>query len=257
MLSNQFLVIGTLIYTVSLTITLILSTVHTVYGGKELRKLNVEDDITQIKTPENARVMHTFLGLDSAKILSAAVAIIFSAFILFFLNLVINGLFPILFYIFIIFCIAANLGLGIKINSDVKINRVSAVRYEMISSDGRRPPLEFVPDVLFRPLRNLITRGVSREGITKIGVVTAKRSIISKNRESIVFDEKIRLKNSESFSDHTVTNVTAEEGLVSITGLSPAIPLEVPAQKTVILNIRCSMNRERPRGPMLIRITTE
>ena len=257
MLSNQFLVIGTLVYAISLAITLILATIHTVYGGKELRKLNTDSDFTQMKVPENARVMHTFLALDSAKILSAAVAVIIVAFTLFMWTLVDTSFFPLLFYLFIAFCIVANVALGLKIDGDVKVNRVSAVRYEMITGEGKKPPLEFVPDVLFRPLRKLITKNMSREGSTKIGVVTANRKIITKNRESIVFDEKIRVRNTESFSDHQVRQIVAEDSMVSISSLTPPVPLRVPAQKTVIINIRCSMSRERPRGPMLIRITAE
>ena len=256
-LSNQFLLLGTLIYAISLSITLVLATIHTLYGGRELRKLNFDEEVSRMKVPENARVMHTFLALDSAKILSAAVGIILAAFVLFILTLLYSIFFPVLFYVFLAFCIAANFALGFKIDSDVKVNRVSAVRYEMVSSDGRRPLLEFVPDVLFRPLRKLITKGVGREGTTKIGVVTANRKIISKNSESIVFDEKIKIRNVESFSDRQIRQVATDDNMVAISALTPPVPLRIPAQKTVTLNIRCSMDRERHRGPMLIRIITE
>lgn len=257
MLSYQLLIISLIIYIGSLTSTLILSTVHTYYGGKELRKLSLSEDVTDIRGSENMRVMHTFLALDSAKILSASIGIIIATFVLFLIDISFNYPYYLLFYIFAFFAVISNALLALKIGNDLRVNRVSAVRYEMASSKERRPSLEFVPDVLFKPLRSLITKGIAREGNTKVGVVTANRRIVSRKKDYVVFDEIIRLRNPENFADHRVKEVMAEDPYVTIANLSPPVPFVVAAQKTVVLNIRCNMRTDRPRGPMLIRISVE
>ncbi len=257
MVSYQLLIISLIVYIGSLASTLILSTVHTYYGSRELRKLSAPDSVTDITASENMRVMHTFLALDSAKILSASIGVIIATFVLFLLDISVHSTQNILFYIFIFFAVISNVLIAVKIGNDLRVNRVSAVRYEMVSSTERRPSLEFVPDVLFKPLRSLITKGIAREGNTKIGVVTSNRKIVSRKKDYLVFDEIIRLRNPENFADHKVKEVIAEDPYVIIANLSPPVPFVVPAQKTVVLNIRCNMRMNRPRGPMLIRISSE
>lgn len=246
-----------LIFLVTSVTATMLAFAHIYYGSKDIRNIRSGDYISPFFSEHNVKVLHTALGTDSAFVLALSSLIVMSSFLFFlFETLVVNAFTP-LFYYYIILMVLLNGALVVKVSRDFLFNRISGIRYELKSMSSGKPDLDFVPDVMFRPLRLLISKNITPGGLTRVGFVNAKRKFIRKSGTTIEFRETIQIRNQSLTLPRNIVKLSVTAPSINIVSIEPELPLTVEPSGLVGISVVYSMAITMKRGLMEVRIICE
>jgi hypothetical protein len=243
-----------LIFTIFAIAPAVFAVLHTYFGGKQFREFREEFNPNALKPMPNTKVVFVLLTIDTAFIITLASIEIIIDFVMFILQLVILGFNFFVFFGSLVFMSALLFTISYMTLKDVIYNKINAIKYEVVSESDFKPDIDFDPIFRFKPLKFLISRNLSREGLLSFGVLLSKRRFIRSGRERIEFEEYIILKNTKEDAGITVKSVNVLTGNVSLLKVSPELPIEIKKSSSTSLRIRCSMRKDREIAPVEIRI---
>ena len=233
----------------------VVALIHTYFGGKQYREFRSQLNPNTVRAPPKSKIVYLMLTIDSAFILLLAFLEILGAFFLFLFQLLVTGYDQLLFVFFVAAPGALLAYMAYATYNDVRYNRISAVKYEIVSGSDYRPDVDFDPVLRFRPIKFLISRNIYKEGMVSFGVLLSKRKFYSAGKESIEFQETIILKNTKEKDTITVFSVESGSSDVIVKSISPSTPLDIPALGSTRISLRCIISREREISPVTFRIS--
>jgi hypothetical protein len=243
-----------LIFTIFAIAPAVFAVLHTYFGGKQFREFREEFNPNALKPMPKTKVVFLLLTIDTAFIITLASVEIIIDFVMFILQLVILGFNFIVFFGSLVFMSALLFTISYMTLKDVIYNKINAIKYEVVSESDFKPDIDFDPIFRFKPLKFLISRNLSREGLLSFGVLLSKRRFIRSGKDRIEFEEYIILKNTKEDGGITVKSVNVLTGDVSLLKVSPELPIEIKKSSSASLRIRCSMRKDREIAPVEIRI---
>ncbi len=244
-----------LVFTVFAIAPAVFAVLHTYFGGKQFREFKDEFNPNALKPLPNTKVVFVLLTIDTAFIITLASIEIIVDFVMFILQLVLIGFDIILFLGSLIFMSGLLFAIAYMTLKDVIYNKINAIKYEVVSESDFKPEIDFDPIFRFKPLKFLISRNLSREGLLSFGVLLSKRRFIRSGKDRIEFEEYIILKNTKEDAGIVVKNVNVLTGNINLLKVSPELPIEIKKSSSTSLRIRCSMRKDREIAPVEIRIT--
>ncbi len=233
----------------------VVALVHTYFGGKQFREFKAGLNPNSVRAPPKSKIVYLMLTIDSAFILLLTFLEILGSFFLFLLQLLVTGYDQLLFVFYVAAPGALLAYMAYSTYNDVRYNRISAVKYEIVSETDYRPEVDFDPVLRFRPIKFLISKNIHTEGMVSFGVLLSKRKFYTAGKESIEFRETIILKNTKENDKVTVFSVESGTSDVYIKGVQPSTPIDIPAHSSSRISLRCVINREREVSPVTFKIS--
>ncbi|MCL5437939.1 MAG: hypothetical protein M1148_01925 [Candidatus Thermoplasmatota archaeon] len=243
-----------LVFLGSTVTSTVLAFIHIYYGSKDIRNIRSGSYLTPFISKRNVKVLHTILGTDSAFVLSVASVIDVLSFLLFVYLVGSTTTFTNSFYYYAGLMVLITLVLLVKISRDVFLSKISAIRYELTSEDGAKPELDFVPDIMFKPLRSLITKNSLSNGSTRVGFVSSERRKLSAVGDKVEFKESVELRNQSSTNSAGIKSLNVSTPGIDVVRVVPTLPAIVEPSGSVSLTVTYSVEKSILKGIMEVHI---